>query len=142
MQNDAGTVRLDSHKIRTVCSADVPPDGEKESPGALTGATGDELHSWLEWFDHNTKREDAARALMNAVLDCDPGDRLELLERFYDASRPGFPIVSLDSLMAEAGFWADRASPAERKAYALACYTRMAPADQAGFLAYVQKGDA
>lgn len=120
----------------------IPPDGEKESPGALAGATGDELHSWLEWFDHNTKREDAARALMSAVLGCDPADRLELLERFYDASRPGFPIVSLDSLMAEAGFWADRASPAERKAYALACYTRMAPADQAGFLAYVQKGAA
>lgn len=79
---------------------------------------------------------------MNAVLDCDPGDRLELLERFYDALCPGFPIVPLDSLMAEAALWADSASPAERKAYALTCYNRLAPADQAAFLAYVQKGAA
>lgn len=75
---------------------------------------------------------------MEAVLACDPDDRLELLERFYEALRPGFPIIPLDSIMEEAGFWADRASATELKAYALACYNRLSPSHQSDFLNYVQ----
>ena len=137
MQNDAGTVQDNSHKIRTACSADVP--AENENPGALAGATGDDLKDWLSWIDHNIRRELTARALMEAVLACDPDDRLDLLERFYEALRPGFPITAFGSVMDEAMFWADHASPAERKAYTLACFNRMSPADQSSFLNYVQQ---
>ncbi|MFC3629856.1 hypothetical protein ACFOM8_10415 [Paracoccus angustae] len=119
-----------------------PLHQENENPGALAGATGADIEDWLSWVDHNIQRESAARGLMEAVLACDPSDRLELLERFYEALCPGFPIIAFDSLMAEAAFWADRASPAERKAYALACYNRLSPSDQSGFLDYVQQKGA
>lgn len=111
---------------------------QMESPSALAGAAGADIQDWLDWIDDNIRREVAARNLAAATLDCDPSDRLELLERFYDVLRPGFPIVAFDSLMAEAAFWADRASPSERKAYTLACFNRMPARDQAAFLDYVQ----
>lgn len=109
-----------------------------ESPSALAGAAGADIQDWLDWIDDNIRWEVGARKLAVAILHCDPSHRLELLERFYDALRPGFPIIAFDSLMAEAAFWADRASPAERKAYALACFNRMPARDQAAFLDYVQ----
>lgn len=109
-----------------------------ESPSALAGATGADIQDWLSWIDHNIRREAAARNLAAATLDCDPSDRLELLERFHDALRPGFPITAFGSVMAEAAFWADTASPAERKAYTLACFNRMPLHEQMAFLDYVQ----
>ena len=112
--------------------------GENITPVPPACGTGVDIQDWLSWIDHNIRREVAARNLAAATLDCEPSDRLELLERFYDVLRPGFPIVAFDSLMAEAAFWADRASPAERKAYALACFNRMPARDQAAFLDYVQ----
>ena len=75
---------------------------------------------------------------MEAVLACDPRDRIPLMERFIEALRPGQPIAAFASIMEEASFWADMASTAELKAYALACYNRMAPSDRAAFLNYVQ----
>lgn len=109
-----------------------------ESPSALAGATGADIQEWFSWIDDNIRWEDAARKLAVAILNCDPSHRLELLERFYDALRPGFPIVALSSVMDEAAFWADSASPAERKAYCLATFNRMPSHEQAAFLEYVQ----
>ena len=115
---------------------------ENENPGALAGASGADLHSWLEWVDLNIQRESAARSLMEAVLACDPRDRIPLMERFIEAMRPGAPIPAFGSIMAEAAFWADMASTAELKAYSVACYSRMSLTDQAAFLSYVQRGAA
>ncbi|VDS10019.1 hypothetical protein PARHAE_03229 [Paracoccus haematequi] len=112
--------------------------GENIAPISHAGGTGADIQDWLSWIDDNIRREVAARNLADAVLDCDPLDRLEMLEQCYDALRPGFPIIAMNSLMVEASFWADRASPAERKAYALACFNRMPARDQAAFLDYVQ----
>lgn len=50
----------------------------------------------------------------------------------------GQPIVPLFNHMDEAAFWADIASDGELKAYALACFTRLSPGNQAAFLDYVQ----
>ena len=49
----------------------------------------------------------------------------------------GQPRVPLFSIMEEATDWADFANKAEVKAYALACYNRMSPAERTAFLAYV-----
>lgn len=119
-------------------AANLTGDYTNENPGALAGATGADLHSWLEWVDLNIQREAAARSLMEAVLACDPRDRIPLMERFIEAMRPGQPVPAFDSVMAEAAFWADMASTAELKAYALACYSRMSASDQQAFLGYVQ----
>jgi hypothetical protein len=115
---------------------------QTRNPGALAGATGADLKDWLSWVDHNIRREAAARALMEAVLACDPDDRILLMERFIEALRPGQPITAFASIMSEASFWADMASTAELKAYALACYNRMSAADRSAFLGYVKKGAA
>ena len=111
---------------------------QMKSPSALAGASGADIQDWLSWIDNNIRREVAARSLADAALNCDPGDRLELLEQFHDALRPGFPITSFGGVMAEATFWADNASPAERKAYCLATFNRMSARDQAAFLQHVQ----
>ncbi|MBU3028961.1 hypothetical protein [Paracoccus marinaquae] len=112
--------------------------GANENPDALAGAIGADLHSWFEWIDTSTRREAAARGLLEAVLACDRRDRVPLMERFIEALRPGQPVPAFDSVMAEASHWADWASAAELKAYALACYTRLSASDQHAFLGYVQ----
>lgn len=114
--------------------------GESITPISHAGGTGAgaDLQDWLSWVDDNTRREVAAGNLAAATLNCDPSDRLELLELLHEALRRGFPITAFGSVMDEAAFWADGASPAERKAYCLACFNRMPARDQAAFLDYVQ----
>ncbi len=112
---------------------------ENENPGALAGATGANLHSWLEWVDLNIQRESAARALMQAVLACDPRDRIPLMERFIDALRPGDPLPPFIGIMASARDWAAWACRTELKAYALACYEAMSGHDQAAFLGHIDR---
>lgn len=99
-----------------------------------------EYQEWLDWIDDCLAREQAAVRFTNALRAVPPDDRLSLMEAMFHALRPGMPIVAFDSLMAEAYFWADRASPSERKAYALACVSRMSQADRASFIAYLTGG--
>ncbi|MCT4333790.1 hypothetical protein MU516_13040 [Paracoccus sp. YLB-12] len=113
-------------------------NGEKENPGALAGATGTDLKVWLDWVDNNLNRESAARSLLEAVLACDPRDRIPLMERFIDALRHGAPLPAFGGVMDEASFWADGATASELKCYAVACYSRLSAKDQRGFLGYVQ----
>ncbi|MBB1498478.1 hypothetical protein [Paracoccus sp. MC1862] len=81
--------------------------------------------------------------MVDALLACDHYDRVPFLEALLDELRPGWPQTPfLCGLMEEAGFWADMASRAELKAYCLASYQRMTPADQAAFLGYVQQTEA
>lgn len=112
--------------------------GENKTPALLADGTGANIQDWLSWVDDSIRREVAARDLAAATLDCDPSDRLELLELLHETLRRGFPITAFGSVMDEAAFWADGASPAERKAYCLACFNRMPARDQAAFLEYVQ----
>lgn len=137
MQNDAGTRSDQWHKSDTGCSQDVPP--EKESPGALAGASGADYQDWLSWFDDSLNRESAARELLNAVLACDRRDRIPLMERFIDAMRCGAPIPTIGSIMAEARDWAAWACRAELKAYCLASFEAMNPRDQAAFLGHLDR---
>ncbi len=146
MQNNAGTLQDNPHKISTVCSGDVlgdkaekPPEA-KENPGALAGATGDfEIGEWFARIDHNLKRESSARALAQAVADCDPDDRLPFLERIIEGLRPGQPSVGFGPIMVEARDWASWASRTELKAYCLAAYEAMSGRDQAAFLGHLDR---
>jgi hypothetical protein len=111
---------------------------EKANPTPLAGGAEFDLQDWLSWIDNSIRRETAARKLAAVTLDCDPCDRLDLLEMLHEAFRAGSPLPAFGSIMAEASDWADWASPAERKAYALACFNRMPARDQSAFLEYVQ----
>jgi len=62
-----------------------------------------------------------------------------VIEVDVDSQAAGPPIPAFDGMMAEATFWANMASRAELDAYALACFSRMAPPRQVAFLAHVQR---
>ena len=110
-----------------------------ENPGALAGATGADRHSSAFTADDTLYRLRTARALAVAAAGCAPGDRVILLERLLEELRPGWPGAAfMGRVMEEAAFWADMASRVELKAYCLATFQRMKPADQAAFLGYVQ----
>lgn len=92
----------------------------------------------LDWLDATLARVDAASRLSAAIVACHPDDREGLLEAALDHLRAGQPVPPFTGVMAEAALWADWASPAELKAYCLATYTRMRPADQRAFLGFVK----
>jgi len=71
-----------------------------------------------------------------ALTELDPHDAAEVAALFLPDDFAGPPGPAFDSVIAEASFWADMASPSELDAYALATVTRMAPARRAAFLTY------
>lgn len=107
------------------------------NPGALAGATGANLDSFWSWFDTNADRQARASRVIDAVLDCDPEDRVLFLETILDQIRPGWPRSFNIDVMEEAGWWADTATTPERKAYMLACYRRLSRTDKESFLTYI-----
>lgn len=111
---------------------------ESENPGALAGATEVDLQSWWDWFDGNVKRQEKATALIRALVDCAPEDRLMFLEELHEALRPGWPIVTFGSIMSQAQFWADMACRDELKAYCAVCFLRLRPDDRAAFITFAQ----
>lgn len=83
-------------------------------------------------------RADAIRTAFWSMLDVHPEDRLPLIEMLLNHFSAGTPIPAFGSVMAEASDWASWASTPELKAYTLASYNRMNPADQQAFLGFVQ----
>jgi len=114
---------------------------QSESPGELAAATGANqlICDVTEYYSTNFS---PPMALCLSIVKCDPHDTLLIMERALSDLTMGQPIPMLMSVMWDARWWADWASPAELKAYALACYTCLSAKDQAAFLAYVQKGAA
>lgn len=83
---------------------------------------------------------DAAVYLRQSLPD---DQRRELADRMADLGEiltVGAPIAPLFNAMEQARFWADLATRNELKAYALACFNRLPPTDQAAFLRHVQRG--
>jgi hypothetical protein len=112
-------------------------DAGKEKPGASGNATGlNQIDLAIKAQDYIKNRE-TATALCHAILDCDPADACEILAVAYGDLRAGMPIAPLEGLISEARVWAEFATTAELKAYALACYTRLSAGDQAAFLRHV-----
>ena len=110
-----------------------------EKPGALAGATGS--YSIEQTFEtaYYRNRAEAATKLGHAIAECHPQDACTLMEAALDNLTEGHPYYPLCRTLAEAGYWADQATRSERKAFALANFTRLSTADQAAFLAYVQR---
>lgn len=81
-------------------------------------------------------RQERGSLAYAALWSMDAADA-ELVARvaLRNAGMPGAPFLGI---MDEAESWADLATVQERKAYALACYTRLSERDRAAFLAHVQ----
>lgn len=92
-----------------------------------------------ESLDRNMRREARAHALVQAALDCDQTDRLPFLEAILDGLSAGMPVAVFGQIMAQAHFWAERASRAERKAYCVACFASLDPEDQDAFRAFISE---
>lgn len=114
------------------------PPRENENPGALAGATGDDLEVSLSSETYNN-RNIAATTLCLAIRACHPSDAAILMSAALEDLSAGMPIAAFEGVMAEARLWAEWATPAELKAYALASYEAMGTRDQSGFLAHVSR---
>jgi hypothetical protein len=79
-----------------------------------------------------------AMALVLAIVKCDRLDACEIMEQVLEELALDMPIPPFLGIMDQAAFWADMATQREAKAYALACYNRLTPDNQAAFLNYVQ----
>lgn len=85
----------------------------------------------------NMRREAQAHALISALMDCEPDDRLPFLEALMEGLRAGAPLPFFGRVMDEARFWAKTASRAERKAYCAAIFENLSPVDQDAFRAFI-----
>lgn len=109
-------------------AARASPEGYLEPPENATGFAAIILRDIM-----------AGGLLIRAVLAIDQADRLAVLDSIRDQylhdNAPAF-VVDNDA-MGWARCWAEIASRAERKAYALACFEALDRRDQEAFLAYV-----
>jgi hypothetical protein len=88
--------------------------------------------------DHRLRVERAA-TLCLAIADCQPEEAAPILwAALDDFHRQGLPASPLTNLMTHATAWADWASEAELKAYAVAAARRMTPATREAFLVYMR----
>jgi hypothetical protein len=81
------------------------------------------------------------RALAWAALRaCDDEEVVMVAEAILPReARAGWPVVPLEDVAEEAAFWADHASPAQLRAYAVACFANLPPGDQGVFSPLVQR---
>lgn len=107
------------------------------NPGALAGAAAADQHWEAFKTEEYRNRALAAAALCAALAECDRDDALLVMEAALFSMRAGAPNSTFTSVMQEADEWAEFASKAERKAYALASFSRLPAPDRAAFLAYV-----
>ena len=132
-----GTQTYHEQTAKVGCADLATSDPKMETPGALAGATGAMSNELAFKTKHYRQRAKSATALCYAIADCDPADACEIMAAAHADLSIGMPIAPLLSVMDEASSLADMATFDELKAYALACYTRLRPADQLAFLAYV-----
>lgn len=114
-------------------------DQQRIGPGVQANPTGAEDHDLRDWADNCLRRAIAAETVFKALFDCDPADRLDFIEAAHSVFCAGWPGASFGRLMKYAASWADMATRAEHKAYALVCYQRMTPWDRRQFKAYISE---
>jgi hypothetical protein len=110
---------------------------ENGNPGALAGATGANKKEPDSSSEEYCKRHSAAITLIKSIENCDQADAALIMSDALDRLRLGAPLPPLLNAMDEARHWASWATPAEHKAYCLACYEAMSASDQAAFWAFV-----
>ena len=140
VRNHAGTCAEDWHKSDTAGS-EIVHDSAMKNPDGACQHVGTEFGISFKTETYRN-RAGAATALGMAIAECHPFDACVLMEAALDSLTEGHPYYPLCRTMSEAGYWADQATRNERKAFALANYTRLSTADQAAFLAHVQHGGA
>ena len=111
----------------------------KKNPAAGDAANGAVVQSTILNHDNTPNLPGYATAFIDAVTNLPRKDRLPVLELAVDHYRAGRPIPPLMGYMDEANFWADMAARDELKAYLWACWSHLNAADQAAFLAHVER---
>ncbi|MGA0613328.1 hypothetical protein [Paracoccus sp. KR1-242] len=99
----------------------------------------EQARDFWTWFDANAERQANASKVVEAVLDCDPDDRIRLLETILNTLRPGMPQFVVDELVVrEAKEWVQIASMREQKAMLFAIRQSWSDAEMAPFLDWAQ----
>lgn len=113
----------------------------RKNPGALAGATGAEQSELAFKSVEYRLRAERATSLCTYIADMPPEDAAPILYAAVDDfHRQGFPHSATMNLMGYALDWADQATEAERKAYAIAAARKMDPATREAFVAYLRVG--
>ena len=81
-------------------------------------------------------RAENATSLCLAIANCHPHDACQIMDAALDDLGRGQPRPAMFSIMAEANEWAEFATRAEIKAYALACFNRLSATDRMALVAY------
>lgn len=108
-----------------------------ETLGPLAGGSEGEIKAVGFRSTEYRKRAEAATSLCLAIGNCHRDDAVQIMEAAIADLGAGPPFPPLFSVMQTANEWAAWASDTERKAYAVASYRGLGPADRAAFLAYV-----
>lgn len=111
-------------------------DPANENPGATAIATGDELQTIQIASPYYKMRAENATSLCLAIANCHPQDACQIMDAALDDLGRGQPRPAMFSIMAEANEWAEFATRAEIKAYALACFNRLSATDRMALVAY------
>jgi hypothetical protein len=107
-----------------------------ENPGALAGATGAEDLTINFANSYYKMRAESATTLCLAISNCHPHDACQIMDAALDDLGRGQPRPAMFSIMSEATEWAEFATRAEIKAYALACFNRLSATDRMALVAY------
>lgn len=103
---------------------------------ALTLGNAETWHLASLIFEARLTALERIHAACAFLFSLDSGDVSDIAGQPFGEA--GMPQTAFLSEMNQAMFWADLATVAERKAYALASYNRLDATDQAAFLEYVQ----
>ena len=74
-----------------------------------------------------------------ASLSLDASDAIECVEAAVSEIHFGLPLPSLTSHVDDAIWWAENASPAELRAYALACFIQMSKNEKQKFIIHLNR---
>lgn len=93
---------------------------------------------FLRTFRESLEQNERAAQAFASLLNLDPETAEAVAISAVEHLRAGPPLPTFLSVMDDAQFWADLASPSELDAYCLASFNRMGPVRQAQFLEHVQ----
>lgn len=104
----------------------------------------DQKDAWLDLENILRARltpYERACLLASVAVANEPDLLFDVLDAVVPARLFGVPMPAAFEIEADARWWAEQATPPELKAWITACFVRLPPKDQAGFLAAAARRD-
>jgi hypothetical protein len=130
------TPHIENIGENAVLSNTETADSASKNPAATAIANGAKENPTSFASPYYKMRAESATTLCLAIANCHPDDACQIMDAALDDLGRGQPRPAMFSIMAEATEWAEFATRAEIKAYALACFNRLSPTDRMALVAY------